>query len=110
MDMTTIVLLSTIIGIVGTVSGIVIGWTSKAKAAKRDLVEDTRAETKKDTSLYVDVEYIKRGIDDIRVDQRSQTQKIEGICERVTRVEEVAKSAHRRIDTIHQQLPVKEGE
>lgn len=92
MDMTTIVLLSTIIGIVGTVSGIAIGWTGRANEAKRTLVASTKAETRADTSLYVDVEYIKRGIDDIRVDQRTQGAKMEQVCERVTRVEEHVKS------------------
>ncbi|MNU04128.1 hypothetical protein D3C72_2484130 [compost metagenome] len=49
-----------------------------------------------------DVEYIKRGVDDIRVDVRMQGQKVDGLAERVTRVEESAKQAHKRLDRLEE--------
>ncbi|MGE6576253.1 hypothetical protein ACQKFM_15155 [Paenibacillus xylanexedens] len=45
-----------------------------------------------------DVDYIKRGVDDIRLEQRVQAQRVDALSERVTRVEESAKQAHKRID------------
>ncbi|WP_426251383.1 hypothetical protein [Paenibacillus pabuli] len=44
------------------------------------------------------MDYIKRGVDDIRLEQRAQAQRVDVLSERVTRVEESAKQAHKRID------------
>ncbi|MNH39874.1 hypothetical protein D3C79_1011030 [compost metagenome] len=43
------------------------------------------------------MEYIKRGVDDMRVEQKMQGQRFEALAERVTRVEESTKQAHHRI-------------
>jgi hypothetical protein len=45
-------------------------------------------------------EYIKRGVDDVRLVQREQGRSFEALAERVTRVEESAKQAHHRPDRI----------
>jgi phage shock protein A len=46
------------------------------------------------------MDYIKRGIEDIRVEQKAQGRRYDELAERVTRVEESAKSAHHRIDRV----------
>jgi phage shock protein A len=46
------------------------------------------------------MDYIKRGIEDIRVEQKAQGRRYDELAERVTRVEESAKQAHRRIDRL----------
>lgn len=51
-----------------------------------------------DASMRLDLEYIKRGIDDIRVDQQRMREDFGRLSERVTRCEESCKSAHHRID------------
>ncbi len=51
-------------------------------------------------AMRQDMEYIKRGVDDIRVDVRAQGQRVDGLSERVTRVEESAKQAHKRIEKL----------
>ncbi|MHC1747504.1 MAG: hypothetical protein AB9856_03835 [Cellulosilyticaceae bacterium] len=50
--------------------------------------------------LRADIKYIRNGVEDIRVDMRVQDSKIDGLTERVTRVEESAKQAHHRVDEI----------
>ena len=50
--------------------------------------------------LKADIKYIRNGVEDIRVDMRVQDSKIDGLAERVTRVEESAKQAHHRVDEI----------
>lgn len=85
-----------VISVAGTLSGVVIGWIGRARQVKQDIQTEAAA----DTSLRVDVEYIKRGIDDIRADQRRDRQDIGALDQRVTRVEESAKQAHKRIDEI----------
>lgn len=83
-----------IIGIIAAVSGMALGWVARTREQKRE----ARNDGCEDGALKTDVEYIKRGVDDIRVDMRVQGQKLDGLAERVTRVEESAKQAHKRID------------
>ncbi|WP_231888041.1 hypothetical protein [Paenibacillus glucanolyticus] len=83
-----------IITVAAAISGIVLGWVGKTKAFKAEVVQEATA----DASLHTDVSYIKRGIDDIKVDVRIHGQRMEGFAERLTRVEESAKQAHKRID------------
>lgn len=88
--------LAAIISVVSVLSGIALGWMGRARTVRQDIVQQTTI----DTNLKVDVEYIKRGIDDIRDEQRSQGKEIEKLAERVTRVEESSKQAHKRLDRI----------
>ncbi|WP_240353246.1 hypothetical protein [Cohnella algarum] len=46
------------------------------------------------------MEYIKRGVDDVRLEQRAQGQRFDALAERVTRVEESAKQALQRLDRL----------
>ena len=97
--MVVVAAVAALVGIVASLSGVIIGWTGRAKEAQKNLVATTKAETEKGTLVSADVQYIKRGIDDIRADLRAQGTRVDTICERVAKVEEVAKSAHKRIDT-----------
>mgnify|MGYP001954875778 CR=1 FL=1 len=49
---------------------------------------------------YKGVNYIRQGVDDLRVEIRSQGQRYDMLAERVTRVEESTKQAHKRIDKL----------
>ncbi|WP_035213383.1 hypothetical protein [Desulfitobacterium hafniense] len=91
-------LITALIGIVATLSGIILGWSAKAKEAKSEVRKDAEL----DTALRTDMEYLKRGVDDIRIEQRSQGQRMDAMGERLTRVEESSKQAHKRIDRIEQ--------
>ena len=51
-----------------------------------------------DTNLQADIRYIMRGVDDIKLDQRAMREDMNGMKERITRVEEKASSAHKRLD------------
>ncbi|WP_281885708.1 hypothetical protein [Paenibacillus sp. YYML68] len=82
------------IAVAGTVSGIVLGW----KARSRSVQQDTVAEASKDAALQADMAYIKRGVDDMRVEIKMQGQRYEQLSERVTRVEESTKQAHYRLN------------
>lgn len=86
--------LSTIVTICAAVSGVVLGWAGRSKSMRKDIIAEAGAEALQ----RADVDYIKRGVDDIRLEQRAQGQRIDSLTERVTRVEESAKQAHRRLD------------
>jgi len=85
-----------LISAAAAISGIILGWLGRSRTIR----QDTADEASKDASLRVDVEYIKRGVDDVRVEQKLQGQRFDALAERVTRVEESAKQAHKRIDRL----------
>lgn len=55
-------------------------------------------------ALKADINYIKQGIDGLRNDQAMTDKKIERNSERVTRLEESIKNAHKRIDRLDQKV------
>lgn len=85
-----------LIAIVATLSGIALGWLGRARTVKKDVAKDTTAVV----TLQNNVEYIRRGVDDILLDQKAQGQRIDSLSERVTRIEESAKQAHKRLDRL----------
>lgn len=78
------------------ISGIVLGWLGRSRTVKHDAA----TEATKDARLQADIEFIKLGVDDLRVEQRAQGKRFDELTERVTRVEESAKQAHKRIDRL----------
>lgn len=90
--------LGVLIGLAGTIAGILFGYTGQQRAAKKDVRDDTKDHTELKTNL----EYIRRGVDDIRIDLKAQESKVSDLAGAVIRVEEIAKSAHKRIDGIEE--------
>lgn len=80
------------ISVAAAISGIVLGWLGRSRAVRQDGAEDGE--------LRASVKYIRDGVDDLRVEIRSQGQRYDMLAERVTRVEESTKQAHRRIDRL----------
>lgn len=76
------------------------GLAGPHKTARKDAIDAATRDTAIDTALKSDVDYIKRGVDDIKLDMRAQATKVEGIDLRVARVEESTKSAHHRLDRL----------
>lgn len=87
---------ASIISIAGVVSGILLGWLGKAKAEKKELQE----EAANSATIQFDVDYIKRGVDEMRLEQKDQGRRFDALSERVTRVEESAKQAHHRLNRL----------
>ena len=81
-----------LISAAAAISGIILGWLGRSRTVRQDGAEDGE--------LRASVNYIRQGVDDLRVELRAQGQRYDMLAERVTRVEESAKQAHRRIDRI----------
>ena len=96
MTPTALTITVSIISALAAVSGILIGWTSRARANRQDI----RLDAESDAVMRRDVEYIKQTVTDIRADMRLQGQRMDDISERLTRVEESSKQAHKRIDEL----------
>ncbi|MFE0594847.1 hypothetical protein ACFW4G_03695 [Paenibacillus lactis] len=86
----------TLIGAICAISGMLLGWIGRTKAFKDEVAQEATA----DASLQTDVSYIKSGILEIRVDLRDLGRRMDDFSERLTRVEESAKQAHKRLDEI----------
>lgn len=87
------------IALICTILGVTISYLT----FQRNKDNAIRAETKEDAETKAKLDYISKGVDDIRLDIKSQDRKIEDLKERVTRVEESAKQAHKRINDIKEE-------
>lgn len=81
-----------VIAAAAAISGIMLGWLGRSRTVRKDGAQDGE--------LRASVNYIRQGVDDLRVEIRAAGQRYDVLAERVTRVEESAKQAHRRIDRL----------
>ncbi|CEP65137.1 Uncharacterised protein [[Clostridium] sordellii] len=79
-----------------TIAGAMLGYMSYKKKNEKDIEDDASQKTVVATKL----DYISKGVDDIRLDIKAQDTKISNVIERLIKVEESTKSAHHRIYTI----------
>ncbi len=84
----------TLISVVGTVCGITFGYVGYRKGIQKDSAESGKSSG----TLMSDIGYIKAGIDDLKHKQESAELRHFALVERVTKVEESTKQAHKRID------------
>lgn len=57
-------------------------------------------EKREEGEIKAQLAYIGKGVDDIRIDIKANERQVVALGERVTRVEESAKQAHKRLDEI----------
>lgn len=87
-------------GIFCTVTSILVSLVFSLLSHKRNLKKDSESAGEGRGVLQSDIGYIKAGIDDLKRENRAVNLKLDSISERVTRVEESCKQAHKRIDEI----------
>ena len=92
--------LGTLIAVLGTVLGIVFGYLGYQRATKKEVKEEVKEDTAGNTELRTNLEYIRRGVDDIRIDLKAQENRVGELSERVIRIEESSKQAHKRLDSL----------
>ncbi|GIO06198.1 hypothetical protein J31TS6_22260 [Brevibacillus reuszeri] len=85
-----------LISAASAITGIALGWLGRSRTIRQDAAQQAGT----DAMQRADVDYLKRGVDDIRLEQRAQGQKFDALSERVTRVEESAKQAHHRLNRL----------
>ena len=79
-----------------TVIGAVISYSTFQRNKGNDIRADTREEAETRTKL----DYISKGVDDIRIDIKAQQRDIQELKERVVKTEASVKAAHKRLDDI----------
>ena len=82
-----------------TLLGAIIGYLTYKRNSNKDIQEGASRQTAVNTKL----DYISKGVDDIRIDIKAQDKRITDLAERMVRVEESTKSAHHRIDELNKE-------
>lgn len=59
-----------------------------------------KSDSQESAELKAELGYIRKGVDDIRIDLKANEKQLIALGERITRVEESSKQAHKRIDTL----------
>lgn len=84
------------LGVLLSVLGLIVayqGWQLNKQ-------KETKTESKQDAKVQTQLDYISKGVDDIRIDLKANEKQMVALGERVTRVEESTKQAHKRIDKL----------
>jgi hypothetical protein len=97
--MTLIGMVGTFIGIVGVITGFSINY----KNYKRTQDKDVKIETTQDAEMKFKIDYISKGVDDIRFEMRTTKGDVEVLKTTVARIDESTKSAHHRIDRLEKE-------
>lgn len=82
--------ITVLVGMIGTLSSIFFAIVGYKQGIKKESVQAG--------TLLSDVGYIKSGVDDLKRKQETAEDRHFALVERVTKVEESAKQAHKRID------------
>ncbi|MCE4052118.1 hypothetical protein [Bacillus sp. Au-Bac7] len=85
--------MSTELGIIIAIIGLTISFftyqMNRTKVIKTDIQNNTEIKTRLD--------YIGKGVDDIRIDLRTNEKQMNQLSERITRLEESSKQSHKRL-------------
>lgn len=114
--------LALIISATGVFSGALFAYIGYSKGLKKDCksegkeqgeqkaeLEQLKIQVKEACENKADTEYIKRRVDDILLEQRNTNNKLDSHAERITRVEESVKQAHKRLDRMERIEKVCDG-
>lgn len=103
----TIEFIDVIIGLFFTVVGGTIGILSYRRTEKKDIedkitkkVNVSTEQIRHDTEISLKLDNISRNVDETRLDIKDFNKTIGSLSERVTKVEESTKQAHKRIDSL----------
>ena len=83
-----------------TVLGAIISYMKFQRNKTKDIRADTKEEVEGITTVAQEIKYVSRGVDEIKYDLRDINKNMSDINERLIRVEESTKSAHKRLDNL----------
>ena len=97
--MSAIEILTLVISIVGAISAIcaIVAFFINRGKDKYEKGND-------DGNIRGDIKYMRNSFDALRLDVKEVSRKQDALSERLVRVEESTKSAHKRIDTLEKQI------
>ncbi|MCK0473773.1 hypothetical protein [Halalkalibacter sp. APA_J-10(15)] len=84
------------LGVLVAIAGLVISYL----AYQLTHIKEVKMDSQENAEVKAELGYIRRGVDDIKIDLRANEKQMAQMGERITRVEESTKQAHRRIDQL----------
>lgn len=87
------------VGVLIAICGLLVSYFGYQLNRTKEVKTDSR----QDAKIQAQLDYIGKGVDDIRIELRANQKDIGALNERVTRVEESAKQAHLRINNINKE-------
>ncbi|MBS9803044.1 hypothetical protein J4052_08705 [Bacillus toyonensis] len=87
------------IGVIIAIASALIGYFSYSLNRSKEIKSDGQ----QGAEMKAKLEYISKGVDDIRIDQKASERQMVSFGERITRVEESAKQAHKRLDNLEKE-------
>ncbi|AZQ47648.1 MULTISPECIES: hypothetical protein [Bacillus] len=88
------------IGLLIAAVSLVVGCLSYALNRSREIKSEGRQGAETNAKL----EYISKGVDDIRIDIKANEKQMIVLGERITRVEESSKQVHKRLDNVEKEM------
>ncbi|PEJ40052.1 hypothetical protein MNO09_17410 [Bacillus sp. N5-665] len=88
------------IGLLIAAASLLIGYFSYALNRSKEIKTEGRQGAETNAKL----EYISKGVDDIRIDLKANERQMIVLGERITRVEESTKGAHKRLDNVEKEM------
>ena len=79
-----------------------LGATLSFLTFQRNKGRDIRADTREEADTRAKLDYIATAVDEIRLDNKARDREITEMREKVIRIEESVKSAHKRIDGLEE--------
>lgn len=78
----------------------VLGYQLNRHKQQLEQQKEIKLDSQQDARIQAQLEYIGKGVDDIRIEMKASEKERIALGERVTRVEESTKQAHKRIDSL----------
>ncbi|MEK4640343.1 hypothetical protein NST14_29990 [Bacillus sp. FSL W8-0519] len=88
------------VGVLIAIASAFIGYMSYSLNRSKEIKSDGRQGAETNAKL----EYISKGVDDIRIDLKANEKQMIVLGERITRVEESSKQAHKRLDNVEKEM------
>ncbi|MGE6379969.1 hypothetical protein [Peribacillus muralis] len=93
-------LLITLIGLLCTATGAVLGLLTFSRNKNNDIKSNVKSDATESAIIRTKLDNIGQSVDSIRIDFKASDQRWTALSERVIRNEESVKQAHKRIDQI----------
>lgn len=90
--------LMTVFGLIIAFQGYQLNKQKHIRDQRKEENDEAKTDAKESAEIRAQLGYISKGVDDIRIDLRTNERQMVALGERVTRVEESAKQAHKRLD------------
>ncbi|MGH0514856.1 hypothetical protein [Bacillus cereus] len=87
------------IGVLIAVLSLAISYFAYSLNRTRSIKSDGQ----QSAEMKAELGYIRKGVDDIRIDQKASEKQMISFGERITRGEESAKQAHKRLDNVEKE-------